>query len=85
MNRHGLEVIELGNADVFGEGQYVGTPDTADGHAAPLPIYPLPTDLPPSPIARIRDEFGDALIGFVCGVAVASYGAFVFLQHVVLS
>ena len=30
-------------------GQWTGTPDTADGHAAPLPGYPKPDDLPPTP------------------------------------
>lgn len=33
----GLEVLELGNADLVGTGTWTGTPDTADGHAAPLP------------------------------------------------
>lgn len=30
-------------------GTWTHSPDTADGHAAPLPIYPQASDLPPSP------------------------------------
>lgn len=51
MNRLGLEStactgVVKGNADLYGEGQYEGQPPTADGHAAPLPVYPQPSDLP---------------------------------------
>ena len=28
--------IIKGNADLLGEGQWTGTPDTADGHASPI-------------------------------------------------
>ena len=35
----GVEALELGNADID-IGTWTGTPDTADGHAAPLPVYP---------------------------------------------
>ncbi len=67
MNRPRLEVLELGNADLYGEGQYTGTPATADGHAAPLPIYPIPEDLPPDPLpdalrAMARSNGGDLLL-----------------------
>ena len=37
MSRLGLSVIEHANADLYGEGQWTGTPETADGSKAPLP------------------------------------------------
>lgn len=59
MSRLGLDVIAstgvvTGNGDIYGEGQYTGTPPTADGHEAPLPIYPQPTDLPPDIAESLR-------------------------------
>ncbi|MBO9717490.1 MAG: hypothetical protein J7507_11960 [Pseudoxanthomonas sp.] len=44
----GLDVVDstgvvTGNADLPGTGVFEGVPETADGHAAPLPIYPLPS------------------------------------------
>ncbi|WP_162434582.1 hypothetical protein [Pseudoxanthomonas koreensis] len=35
-------MIEHNNADLYGEGQWTGTPATADGSRAPLPEYPQP-------------------------------------------
>lgn len=56
MNPDRTEVLELGNHGID-PGTWTGTPDTADGHAAPLPEYPKPEDLPPQPItAEMRRE-----------------------------
>lgn len=63
MNRLGLTVIEHQNADLYGEGQWTGTPDTADGHAAPLPVYPQPSDLPSPSLLALRDVAALAVAG----------------------
>lgn len=71
MGRPNLEVLELGNADLYGEGQWTGTPDTADGHAAPLPEYPSKDDLPPDPVPdalrELAAERGRDLLLFGAG------------------
>ena len=36
-HRQELDLILRGNADLIESGKWTGTPDTADGHEAPLP------------------------------------------------
>ena len=72
MNRLGLTVIEHQNADLYGEGQWTGTPDTADGHAAPLPEYPGKGDLPPSP--RVAALIDTAAVLLIAGIAFVAGG-----------
>ena len=76
MNRLGLEStactgVVKGNADLYGEGQYEGQPPTADGHAAPLPVYPQPSDLPNPKVEALIDTAGVVLVAgaaFLLGV-----------------
>lgn len=44
MTTTGLDLLLLGNADLLDTGVWTGTPATADGRNAPLPIYPQPED-----------------------------------------
>lgn len=60
----GISVIEHNNADLYGEGQWTGTPATADGSQAPLPVYPQPTDLP---LPDLRVPFG---VGIALGLGI---------------
>ena len=61
MNRLGLEStyctgVLTGNSDLDCCDQgWSNTPDTADGHAAPLPVYPQPTDLPNPKVEALKD------------------------------
>lgn len=73
----GLDVIEHDNADLWGEGAWTGTPATADGHSAPLPVYPQPADLPDL-AEQIREadkqfRFAAALFGGGCMLAGAIF------------
>lgn len=63
MNRLGLRVtdctgVDIGNSDLdYAEQGWTNTPDTADGHNAPLPGYPAgtwPTCLPVLPTPRVE-------------------------------
>lgn len=76
----GMDVVDstgvlTGNADLeCAEQGWSNMPPTADGHAAPLPIYPTPEDMPPDPVIRdaLREmassRGGDLLIfGAGCG------------------
>lgn len=71
MNRLGLEVLSLGNADLYGEGQWTGTPETADGSAAPIGAYPKPEDLP-----QLSNEPRAFLIGLGLGALCMAVAVF---------
>ncbi len=68
----GLDVVDstgvvTGNADLHGEGTYTGTPATADGSKAPLPlIYPLPEDLPDPKREALIDTAGIVAVAGLC-------------------
>lgn len=76
MNRLGLESTDCtgvmtGNSDLDCCDQgWSGVPKTADGHAAPLPVYPQPSDLPadlPNPkTCALIDTAGVVLIAGLC-------------------
>lgn len=81
MNRLGLESTDCtgvmtGNSDLDCCDQgWANTPDTADGHAAPLPVYPqksdLPADLPNPKACALIDTAAVALVAgaaFLAGV-----------------
>lgn len=83
MNRLGLESTDCtgvmtGNSDLDCCDQgWSNTPDTADGHAAPLPVYPSKDDLPPDPVPdALRDmamERGRDLLLFGAGCGVGGF------------
>lgn len=69
---HGLEVTDCtgvvkGNADLeCAEQGWTNTPETADGHAAPLPIYPQKSDLPDPRVSALIDTAGIVAFAGVC-------------------
>ena len=74
---HGLDSTDCtgvvkGNSDLDCCDQgWSNTPDTADGHAAPLPVYPQPSDLPNPKVDALVDTAGVVLIAglaFISGV-----------------
>lgn len=80
MNRLGLESTDCtgvmtGNSDLDCCDQgWSNTPDTADGHAAPLPVYPQQADLPPSP--RVAALIDTAAVVLIAGIAFLAGGMF---------
>lgn len=77
VNRLGLESTDCtgvmtGNSDLDCCDQgWSNTPDTADGHAAPLPVYPQPSDLPSPSLLALRDVAAlvvAGLLGYALGV-----------------
>ena len=80
MNRLGLESTDCtgvmtGNSDLDCCDQgWSNTPDTADGHAAPLPVYPQPPDLPMlSPKLLAARDVAVALLLIGGGIAIGRF------------